>query len=218
MQPNIMHLLDRLTLLHKVLIGSAIIFLLVVGFYFVIYTGQTADIRFLKQEIERLQSLNKTYSQRQQNIEIDKACLDELTYCYNNISIMLPEQGETNKLMGEIIRKGKDAGLEFLFFQESNEIKTEVDDYAIIPITIHVRGYFFQIYNFFQSLLDNRGRQSFNRIVTIEKATIKDGIPSEAGISLRAEILARAYRHLTDQEIRERQEQLKAADTKKKKR
>lgn len=83
---------------------------------------------------------------------------------YKTVMKALPEKEEIPSLLAGISQAGKDAGLEFLFFQPKPEVRKEF--FAEIPVDINVSGSYHQVAVFFEKV------SNLPRIVNIRNIRI----------------------------------------------
>ncbi len=205
--------IERVSYKVKLLVGFAIIIVVCLAFYFLVYASQTGRVAQLNQEVKDLDIKMVSLQATRQKIKNIEQRNEELDEELKQLSVLLPKQKEVPEVLQKISGAGRQSGLEFLLFEPSPEVMT--DHVVEIPISMEVEGTFFDTATFFYRL------SRLSRVVNISKFEMKEPLPSREGFIVTTSLTAKTFRELTETEKKaleqKRQEQEKKDSTKKKK-
>lgn len=181
-----------LKMIHRIIIFSGTVVLLVAAFAFLVYIPKTDEIKSLKTEIEHLEGQIRLAAIKTKNLkklEKDLASVEEdLKYALR----LLPTTSEIPSLLKNITKLGNDSDLEFLLFNPLKEVPREL--YVEIPVSVEVRGNYHHVAQFF----DRVGK--LDRIVNVVDITM---IPvKEYDTNLRTVCKTVTYRFKEEQETK----------------
>lgn len=175
---------SALSEVHRILICTAAFLLLTGGFYYLIYSPKSTEIAKLSSEYSSIQSkLAQAKVQAKKLPKLEKE-LKEARVELRKTMQLLPDKREIPRLLEEIAKAGKLAGLEFLLFKPEKEVMTSF--YAEIPVSIKVSGSYHEVAVFFDKV------SKLNRIVNIFNVAITSGKKVGSDI-LAASCVAKTY-------------------------
>jgi len=172
---NLTAILDRIARLprtQRVLAAAAIYVLMIVGWWFLLYSPARADIAQLEQQNHDLQEQKKTVEKRAFDRSRFETELSQLMAELQQALQELPNEREIPDLLKGISNLGKQVGLEVKSFQPLPE-KDLGDGTAEVPVALSVEGSFHEVAMFFDRL------SKMNRIVSVRD--INMGNPQEKG-------------------------------------
>jgi type IV pilus assembly protein PilO len=190
---NLPALLDRIARLprtQRVLAAVAVYILMIVGWWFLLYSPSRSEIAELEQQSTELQEQKKTVEKRAFDRSRFEAELSQLMAELQQALQELPNEREIPDLLKGISNLGKQVGLEVKSFQPLPE-KDLLDGTAEVPVALSVEGSFHEVAMFFDRL------SKMNRIVSVRD--IKMGSPREQGgkVMLAVTGTAVTYRFLS---------------------
>jgi type IV pilus assembly protein PilO len=169
-----------------------ILMLLVIGVVFFIVWGVT----FIKPQLGRITTLKRELNQQKKALQENlKACKDinsfktEVEKVREELLLaqaQLPTEKEIPSLLTKISDLGNHSGLEFELFQPQKE--SQRDFYCELPIHIKVRGSYWNVTDFFDSI------STLDRIVNIGDIEMRSPRVEEDHILLQTSCLATTYR------------------------
>ncbi|MFH1672682.1 MAG: type 4a pilus biogenesis protein PilO [Pseudomonadota bacterium] len=184
--PNIpFEKIGALSRVHRILICAATFLLLMVGFYFLIYSPKSEKITGLSGEYSRLQGeLAKAKAQARSLARLEKD-FKEAEIEFKKAKQLLPDKKETSQLLDGVTMAGQSVGLEFLLFKPGQEVVQGF--YAEIPVTIKVNGSYHNTALFFDKV------SKLHRIVNIFDIKIKG---EKKSYMLTTSCIAKTYRFI----------------------
>ncbi|MGA1874002.1 MAG: type 4a pilus biogenesis protein PilO [bacterium] len=169
-----------------------ILLLLVIGIVFSVVWGYT----FLKPQLGRITSLKRELEKQKKALQENlKVCKDidsfktEVEKVREELLLaqaQLPTEKEIPSLLTKISDLGNHSGLEFELFQPQKE--SQRDFYCELPISIKVRGSYWNVTDFFDSI------SALDRIVNIGDIEMRNPRIEEDRIFLQTTCLATTYR------------------------
>jgi type IV pilus assembly protein PilO len=172
---------------HRILIFTATFLLLMVGFYFLIYSPKSEEIARLEGELSKVQGeLTQAKIQASNLPKLEKE-LNDAKIELKKAMRLLPDKKELPQLLDGITSAGKLAGLEFLLFQPGKEVTKGF--YAEIPVVIKVNGLYHDVAVFFDKV------SKLPRIVNISDVKIKSEDRGDSNI-LTTSCIAKTYRFI----------------------
>lgn len=177
--------IGALSRVHRILICAATFLLLMVGFYFLIYSPKSEEITRLSGEYSRLQGeLAKAKAQARSLARLEKD-FKEAEIEFKKAKQLLPDKKETSQLLEGVTMAGQSVGLEFLLFKPGQEVVQGF--YAEIPVTIKVNGSYHNTALFFDKV------SKLPRIVNIFDIKIKG---EKKSYMLTTSCIAKTYRFI----------------------
>ncbi len=174
-----------LSRVHRVLICAATFLLLMVGFYFLIYSPKSEEITRLSGEYSRLQGeLTKAKAQVRSLARLEKE-FKAAEIEFKKAKLLLPDKKEISQLLEGVTMAGQSVGLEFLLFKPGQEVVQGF--YAEIPVTIKVKGSYHNTALFFDKV------SKLHRIVNIFDIKMKS--EKKSGM-LTTSCIAKTYRFI----------------------
>jgi type IV pilus assembly protein PilO len=172
---NLGAILDRIGRLprtQRVLAAVAIYVLMIVGWWFLLYSPSRSEIATLEQQSQALQDQKRTVEKRAFDRSRFEAELSQLMAELQQALQELPNEREIPDLLKGISNLGKQVGLEVKSFQPLPE-KDLADGTAEVPVALSVEGSYHEVAMFFDRL------SKMNRIVSVRD--IQMGAPKEQG-------------------------------------
>ena len=176
----------------KIIATVGVLTLLIGGYWYVFYSSiderlATAQDRLgkAKTEISKRQTMALNLPKYQAEVDILDA---ELKKALSE----LPDKREIAQLLEKIADKAKSSGLDIRLFRPKGE--TKKDFYAEVPVEIEVGGAYHQVATFFDEV------GALERIVNIDNFSITNPVISEAGIGMKATLVATSFRFLDESE------------------
>jgi type IV pilus assembly protein PilO len=185
------------------ILGCAILFLLILGYFYVYLPGDDKLMR-LAEELESVRADRDKKRALSANLLKLQKELQEWDSKLKVAVAQLPDRKEIPDLLSSLSTKARESGLEILLFRPRAENFQEF--YAEIPVDIVVRGGFFNALTFF----DEVGK--LNRLVNIDNIDLKNPKAGSEPVVLDISTLATTYRFLDDAERKKvAEEKAKAA-------
>lgn len=192
----------------KIAILSAVVVLLLAGYYSAIYAPQVGEIEKLAENVEAARKDKSVKQQKAANRPKLQAELKELEIRLKDAVEQLPNKKEVAELLRSVSTKAQESGLQIVLFRPRAE--NYQDFYAEIPVDITVKGSFQNAVNFF----DDVGR--LNRLINIDNIGFKNPTIVGDRVTVETASVARAFRFLDETERKKIAEQkAKAAKDKK---
>ena len=173
------------------ILTGLIIFLLVIGYFYVYLPGDDKQTK-LAEEITGVRNDRDKKKTLSANLPKLKKELQEWNVKLKAAVAQLPDRKEIPDLLSSLSTKAREAGLEILLFRPRAENFQEF--YAEIPVDIVVRGGFFNAVTFF----DEVGKLS--RLVNIDNIDLKNPKVGGDQVALEISTLATTYRFLDEAE------------------
>jgi type IV pilus assembly protein PilO len=156
--------IEKLSKLHKFLIVSTILVLLVGGFVYFSYMPKFRDIDNLeKKQAKLVRQLRNAKLQARAHKKFATE-LKATKLQFQKARQALPDKKEIPSLLAAISGSGQSAGLEFLLFRPAKEIQR--DFFAEIPVEIRVLGGYHNVALFFDKVAH------LSRIVNMKNTTM----------------------------------------------
>jgi type IV pilus assembly protein PilO len=185
------------------ILAGLILFLLIVGYFYVYLPGDT-KISKLAEEITGVRGDRDKKKALSANLPKLQKELQQWDAKLRAAVAQLPDRKEIPDLLSSLSTKAREAGLEILLFRPRAENFQEF--YAEIPVDIVVRGGFFNAVTFF----DEVGK--LNRLVNIDNIDLKNPKVGGDQVALDISTLATTYRFLDEAERKKvAEEKAKAA-------
>jgi type IV pilus assembly protein PilO len=185
------------------ILAGLILFLLIVGYFYVYLPGDT-KISKLTEEITGVRGDRDKKKALSANLPKLQKELQQWDAKLKAAVAQLPDRKEIPDLLSSLSTKAREAGLEILLFRPRAENFQEF--YAEIPVDIVVRGGFFNAVTFF----DEVGK--LNRLVNIDNIDLKNPKVGGDQVALDISTLATTYRFLDEAERKKvAEEKAKAA-------
>jgi type IV pilus assembly protein PilO len=185
------------------ILAGLIIFLLVIGYFYVYLPGDDKQTK-LAEEITGVRNDRDKKKALSANLPKLQRELQEWDAKLKAAVAQLPDRKEIPDLLSSLSTKAREAGLEILLFRPRAENFQEF--YAEIPVDIVVRGGFFNAVTFF----DEVGK--LNRLVNIDNIDLKNPKVGGDQVALEISTLATTYRFLDEAERKKvAEEKAKAA-------
>lgn len=151
--------IEKIKLLHRILIFGVTILLLGGMFISMIYLPKVGEVARLKKEIEEIELKVSRARIKSKNLAKFKAEQAEVDKKFRQALNLLPDKGEIPSLLTNINHLGMESNLEFNLFSPEGERPR--DFYIEIPVSLHISGTYHNVVRFF----DKVGRMK--RIVNI---------------------------------------------------
>jgi type IV pilus assembly protein PilO len=189
------------TIAPKIVVLIAVLVLIPVGGYFLVWQGQIDE---LEQGLAQEETLKKDYLAKKTqaiNLDLHKQQLREIDTQFGALLKQLPNKSQMDALLVDINQSGLSRGLQFeLFKPDATESAKEF--YSELPIKVKVIGTYHDMGAFAADV------GQLPRIVTLNDVTIEAGKDG----NLAMEVTARTFRYLDEEEV---SAQRKAAAAKK---
>ena len=188
-------LLDRILNLpkhQKIGLLAAVILLLVVFDYLLVYSSYSYQIANLEESVVGAQ---RERDKKRAIIADKPKLLEQLQLAdgrFKEAVAQLPDRKEIAALLTNISNRAREGGLEVLLFRPRPEIMQEF--YAEVPVDMVVRGKFHDAVGFF----DEVGR--LTRLVNLNNIEMKNPKPAGERMNLDTSTLMTAFRFLDDAE------------------
>ena len=180
---------------------AVLVVALVAGFYFFVFAPSLENIKTLETEKASLQADVDKAEKAAENLKQHEAELAEAEKLFEEISIVLPKTKEIPALLTSISDHGTSAGLDFNSFTPGKE--SPKDFYAVIPISIKVRGPYHNVGYFLDQV------SKLERIVTVRDITMGGPKLVEGEMVLSSSCNLLTYRFLTEEERAQAQKKSK---------
>ncbi len=177
--------IGALSRVHRILICAATFLLLMVGFYFLIYSPKSEEIARLSGEYSKLQGELAKAKEQARNLARLEKDLKAAEIEFKKAKQLLPDKKEISQLLEGVTMAGKSVGLEFLLFKPGEEVVQGF--YAEIPITIKVNGSYHNTALFFDKV------SKLPRIVNVFDIKIKG---EKKSYMLTTSCIAKTYRFI----------------------
>ena len=168
----------------------AILVVIPVGGYFLVWDPQYADLTKLREDEEKLKKDYLAKKTQAVNLDLHKQQLREIDTQFGALLKQLPNKAQMDALLVDINQAGLSRGLQFeLFRPAASEAAREF--YSELPITLKVVGTYHDMGAFAADV------GQLPRIVTLNDVSIeasKDG-------NLTMDVTARTFRYLDEDEV-----------------
>jgi len=129
---------------------GALVGVLALGYYFLVYTDNAERIETLTTEVQGLHKTVREYEAIAERLGELKARLAALDAALKVAITFLPETREIPELLTQVSRLGSESGLEFRLFKPEPELRQ--DFYAEVPVMLSIQGKFHDVARFFDHL------------------------------------------------------------------
>ncbi len=182
--------LEKLNKRQKMGILAAAMIVPVALFIFLFVIPKNKDIKKLRKDITYLQGEIKKVEARANELDKYKQEKENVALQLQAASLLLPQRKEIPRLLTNISDLGSSSGLDFINFQPGKETPSEF--YAVIPISITVKGSYHKIGTFLDKV------SKLNRIVSVTDISL--GSPKKSGSTmvLSSSLKLVTYRFLED--------------------
>jgi len=138
---------DQRSLRARIMVVALTVAMLVGLFAYFIYLPKSKESTRLEQQIGDLERQLFVAKARAAQVKKAKTELAEVESAFEEALGLLPDKREIPNLLRTITQMGKDSSLEFLLFKPEKEVMK--DFYLEIPVSIEVRGTFWNVAAFF---------------------------------------------------------------------
>ena len=173
------------------ILAGAVLFLLIVG-YFYVYLPGAQELARLAEEIGGVQGDRDRKRAIASNLPRLQRELQEWNIKLKAAAAQLPDKKEIPDLLSSLSAKAREAGLEIVLFRPRTE--NYQDFYAEIPVDIVVRGSFHNAVTFFDSV------EKLYRPVNMDNIGLKNSKTVGDRVELEISTLATTYRFLDEAE------------------
>ena len=142
--------ISKLRMIHRVIIFTGTVILIVGLFIWLIYIPKTGEIKSIKLELDRLEKSIRLARVRARNLKKLEASLAKSQAELKVAIKLLPTTSEIPSLLKSITKLGNDANLEFLLFSPEKRVSKEF--YIEIPVKIEVLGSYHNVAMFFDKV------------------------------------------------------------------
>ena len=173
------------------ILGGAILFLVILG-YFYVYLPGSEQLDKLDEEIASVRRDHQEKKIIAATLPTIQHALQEWDGKLKAAAAQLPDSKEIPDLLSNLSAKARESGLEIILFRPRAE--NYQDFYAEIPVDIVVRGGFYNAAQFFEQV------GKLNRPVNIDNIDLKSPKISGDRVDLEISSLATTYRFLDEAE------------------
>ncbi|MBU0479630.1 MAG: type 4a pilus biogenesis protein PilO [Proteobacteria bacterium] len=173
---------------YKLAIFAAAVTIPIVLFFFLFVSPTSKEIkklnkdnRYLRGEIQKVEAIAGKLDEHKQEMA-------EVQLRLKAASLLLPKQKEIPDLLTSISEQGTSSGLEFISFQPKTERPEQF--YAVIPVSIAVKGSYHKIGSFLDKV------SKLNRIVSVTNIDLGSPQRSEGEMLLGANMELVTYRFI----------------------
>lgn len=157
------------------------------GYYFLMYEDQVKSYKRLVHDFNQARKKRDSLQTIQFNIEQWKSRIAQLDGELASLKLKLPTKKYLPKLLQNIDARARRANLEIIKFNPRRNVKRGF--YSEVPISITVKGTFFECMNFLTSI------GSLSRIVTIGRLRITDPNFKNQKMMIQADFRLVTYRY-----------------------
>ena len=155
----------RLTKLQKIFICCGALLVLIGAFTYFSYMPKFKKIGQLNEKSKNLNRELSAVKSKAVHLKKYQKEMKAAEVQFNVVMQALPEKEDIPKLLADISKSGKDAGLEFLLFKPEPEVIKEF--YAEIPVSMEVAGTYHDVAVFFDKVA------RLSRVVNIKNIKIE---------------------------------------------
>ncbi len=185
--PDLKAELQKLKNLHPALLWFLVFIpsiLIVVIFYFTVYTPKTEAIESLSKQIKKQKKEIAKKERMIVRLPILKREFEEIKERYEEMKLQLPEEKEISDLLKQVSDLGIESGLKVLFWQPQNRKVHESGLVYEIPVKVNMSGIYHNLGIFYGKLTE------LNRIVNIVNINLQNpklkGTKAQLNISFSA--------------------------------
>jgi len=142
--------ISKLRMVHRVLIFTGTLVLLMGLFIYLKVMPSTAEIKTIKTDLKSMQGQITIAKINMRNLEKLETELARAQQDLTSAVRLLPTTSEIPSLLKNITRLGSESNLEFLLFSPEKEIAREL--YVEIPVSMEVRGGYHDVAMFFDKI------------------------------------------------------------------
>jgi len=180
--------IEKIHVLYRILIGIGIIFLISVGYIFVVIMPQFDEIEQLHQKNRMLQSQLSRSMMKARGLDHYQKLSEEAEKRFDQERRVLPENEEIRRLLESVAQLKQESGLTFTLFKPEKE--HEKDFYAEIPISMKLTGHFHNVGVFFDKL------SKLSRLVHIQNFKIASASSDEDVSLIEVTCMAITYKFI----------------------
>ena len=174
---------------------------IIVGAYFLDWSGQLEELETGKNQETKLKDEYLNKKKQSINLDLHKQQLREIDQSFGALLKQLPNRAQMDALLVDINQAGLGRGLQFELFKPAAG-ETTREFYAELPIQVRVVGNYHDMGAFASDL------GQLSRIVTLNDVSITSG--KDSG-QLQMDATARTFRYLDDEEVNAQRKATKAA-------
>ena len=174
---------------------------IIVGAYFLDWSGQLEELETGKNQETKLKDEYLNKKKQSINLDLHKQQLREIDQSFGALLKQLPNRAQMDALLVDINQAGLGRGLQFELFKPAGG-ETTREFYAELPIQVRVVGNYHDMGAFASDL------GQLSRIVTLNDVSITSG--KDSG-QLQMDATARTFRYLDDEEVNAQRKATKAA-------
>ena len=174
---------------------------IIVGAYFLDWSGQLEELETGKNQETKLKDEYLNKKKQSINLDLHKQQLREIDQSFGALLKQLPNRAQMDALLVDINQAGLGRGLQFELFKPAGG-ETTKEFYAELPIQVRVVGNYHDMGAFASDL------GQLSRIVTLNDVSITSG--KDSG-QLQMDATARTFRYLDDEEVNAQRKATKAA-------
>jgi type IV pilus assembly protein PilO len=186
----------RMPLSRKILVLAAIHIVVIVLYYFFLFSPKSAEIAMQKTSLDGVMRNVTRTRVIAANIPKFKKEKEQLEVQLKKALAQLPNEREIPNLINNISRAGKDSGLDILVFKPSGEKSKGF--YAEVPVKMQVKSEFKSFYTFCKKV------GALPRIVNIEGLNIASKEEKDGTVLLSASFMATTFRFLPEGQIKKK--------------
>ncbi len=179
---------EKIPLKQRGIALGAVLVMITVAFWYLLYQpkaklikGEQSRLATLSSEVKNLQTIEA------QNIKF-KQMIGELSGQLDQARQQLPGEREIPILLEQIAHFGKEAGIEFISFRPTAEIKK--DFYNEVPMALAIRGPFHNIGLFLDKI------SHYPRIISVSNLAMGSPTEKEGYLMLTSTCTATTYRYV----------------------
>lgn len=178
--------LMKMPIWQKGLILVAVIGLVGLGWYYLLYSPAQGQIPTLKSRLQILDKKIKDQEQAKRDRVNLKAEIDKIQKELDQLKTQLPEEKEIPALLSGVNEVGRSNGLDFVLFKQENAARKSF--YSEIPIQIKVQGSFHQVAKFLAEV------GTMDRILQVSGLRMGNYKSSNGGGYLQTSMRATTYK------------------------
>ncbi len=186
----------RMPLSRKILVLAAIHIVVIVLYYFFLFSPKSAEIAMQKTSLDGVMRNVTRTRVIAANIPKFKKEKEQLEVQLRKALAQLPNEREIPNLINNISKAGKDSGLDILVFKPSGEKSKGF--YAEVPVKMQVKSEFKSFYTFCKKVGE------LPRIVNIEGLNIASKEEKDGTVLLSASFTATTFRFVPEGQIKKK--------------
>ncbi len=172
---------------------AGVVVLLLAGYWYFVYSGQSAELTRLEEEYTRLETERTAKQAYLENLQKYEATLSELQQKLATARSQLPDDPDVPQLLAQLGTKAKQAGLEIDRFEPRGE--RPQDFYAEIAFDMKVHGSYHEIGTF----LDSVGK--LDRILNVTGLVMSNPRTVNQKVVLDCGFTVKTYRFIETAEV-----------------